>query len=177
MEIKASLKNLHIAPRKVRLVAGLIRGMDAGRAETELSDLAKRSSGPILKLLRSAVANAMHNFGLPRESLYIGEIKVDGGEIFKRFRARAFGRAAPIRKRTSHVSLILVSREEKPIISKPKPKFVSSVAKEENEAQREAVAVPEKERRFNRETATKKSRTWKSRPMNFVRRVFQRKAI
>ncbi|KKU06303.1 MAG: 50S ribosomal protein L22 [Parcubacteria group bacterium GW2011_GWA2_45_30] len=177
MEIKASLKNLHIAPRKVRLVASLIRGMDVGRAETELANLVKRSSEPVSKLLRSAVANAVHNFGLSRDGLYVSEIRVDGGEVFKRFRARAFGRAAPIRKRTSHISLILASRDKKTVISRSKPVVANSIATEEKAAPREFSETPEKERRFERGQESKKSRAWKSKPINFVRRVFNRKAI
>ncbi|MBI2122159.1 MAG: 50S ribosomal protein L22 [Candidatus Sungbacteria bacterium] len=176
MEIKASLKNLHIAPRKVRLVAGLIKGKDIGRAEVELVNLVKRSSNPILKLLRSAAANAAHNFGLPRESLYIKEIKVDAGQVFKRFRARAFGRAAPIRKRTSHVSLILESREHN-TARKPGPRSNSGAEFQGGVAEREISAAPEKERKYERDLGARRGRPWKTKPLNFVRRVFNRKAI
>lgn len=179
MEIKAGLKNLHIAPRKVRLVAGLIRGMDVGRAETELNNIVKRSSGPVLKLLRSTVANAVHNFGLSRDGLYVSEIRVDGGEVFKRSRARAFGRAAPIRKRTSHVSLVLVSRSDETAATRPRSAAPQKMAVSEavSENSEKAPAVTEKSHRYERDSKTNKGRILKSKPVNFVRRIFQRKAI
>ena len=107
MEIKAKLNHLYIAPRKVRLVAGLIKGMDVGTARLALRFRGKRSSPMLLKLLNSAVANARHSFQRQERELYIKEIKVDGGPVRKRMRPRAFGRGATIRKRTSHVSLVL----------------------------------------------------------------------
>ena len=112
-EIKAELNYVAIAPRKVRLVAGMIRGMDVARAETQLLFLTKRASHPILKLLKSAVANAKNNFRVYEGDLLVKRITVDGGPVGKRTRARAFGRAARIRKRTSHVTLVLGTRSSK----------------------------------------------------------------
>ena len=103
VEIKAQLNHLRISPRKVRLVADVIRDMDVKRAELELQHRLKRSAEPLLKLLRSAVSNAKHDFQLSEDQLYIKKILVNPGPVFKRFRARAFGRAAPVRRRTSHV--------------------------------------------------------------------------
>ncbi len=117
MEVIAKLKSLRIAPRKVRLVAGLIRRMPAEAAEKQLVFLNKASSLPVLKLLRSAMANAEHNFKLDKQSLWVKTITVDGGMTIKRFRPRAHGSAAPIRKRTSHVTLIL-SDEPRPVKAK-----------------------------------------------------------
>ena len=79
MEIKAQLRHLHIAPRKVRAVAGLIRGMGATDAERELAHLIKRSSDPLRKLLRSALANATHNFHLDEAGIRVKEIRIDPG--------------------------------------------------------------------------------------------------
>jgi len=117
MEVIAKLKSLRIAPRKVRLVVGLIRRMPAEAAEKQLVFLNKASSLPVLKLLRSAIANAEHNFKLDKQSLWVKAITVDGGMTIKRFRPRAHGSAAPIRKRTSHVTLIL-SDEPRPVKAK-----------------------------------------------------------
>ena len=105
--MKAYLRHLHIAPRKCRLVAGLIRGKSVPDATHALSYLTKRSALPMLKLLRSAVANASHNFQMDGKDLYIKELRVDEGPVQKRMRPRAMGRGAPIRHRTSHISLIL----------------------------------------------------------------------
>lgn len=107
MEVKAYLNHLHMAPRKVRLVAHLIKGMDVQRAALELQHVSRRSSLPLLKLLKSAEANAANNFQQLKEALYVKDIFVSGGPVMKRMRPRAFGRGAPIRKRTSHVTLIL----------------------------------------------------------------------
>ncbi|TAK04996.1 50S ribosomal protein L22 [Patescibacteria group bacterium] len=112
MDVHASLRYLRMAPRKVRLVIDVIRGMSVIEAETRLTFLPKAAALPVIKLLRSAAANAEHNFKLSRETLYVKTITVDGGPTLNRWRARAMGRAAPIRKRTSHITLIL--SDEKP---------------------------------------------------------------
>lgn len=110
-EIKASLKHLKISPRKVRLLADLVRGMPLKTAKLQLSVKTKKSSEPILKLLKSAESNAKHNFKLAAgDNLYIKEIRVDEGRKLKRYLPRAMGRATVIRKRTSHVSLILTEK-------------------------------------------------------------------
>lgn len=102
-----------MSPRKVRLVVNTIRGLSVSAAETRLSFLPKLAAQPVLKLLRSAIANAQHNFKLDKNDLYVRHIVADGGPTLKRFRPRAFGRANPIRKRTTHISLILATKEEK----------------------------------------------------------------
>lgn len=113
MIVKAKLNNLRIAPRKVRLVVDLIRGLDIEVARHQLMFLPKRSAGPILKLLNSAAANAKHNFKLDTENMKISEIFVGEGVVLKRIMPRAMGRAAHIRKRTSNVTLILADKNEK----------------------------------------------------------------
>jgi len=105
----AKLKNYRQAPRKVRLVADLLRGKSASRALTILATLPKRASEPLEKLIRSAVANA----GAPAEELYISTIEVNGGVVFKRFMPRARGRASQILKRTSHITLGLSKKVSK----------------------------------------------------------------
>lgn len=110
MEVKAKLRHLHIAPRKVRLVINLIRGLEVGRALEQLSVIKQRAARPVFKLLKSAIANAGHNFNLDKDNLYIKEIRADEGPSLKRWQPRAFGRAHPIMKRASHISLILEER-------------------------------------------------------------------
>src|SRR3990167_8182344 len=100
MEVKATLRNLGIAPRKVRLAAAVVKGMDIARAERELAHRAKRSAPILLKLLRSAAANARHNFHVENQNMKVKDLRIDAGPVTARFRARAFGRAAPIRRRT-----------------------------------------------------------------------------
>lgn len=119
-EIKAQLNNLRIAPRKVRLVAGLVRGATVAEAKRRLMALNKHASQPIAKLLLSAVSNAKNNLKLDGDDnmLVIKEIRVDQGPVLKRFRPRAFGRAAMIKKKMSHVTVILTSKSE---VKKAKP--------------------------------------------------------
>ncbi len=104
----ARLRYLRIAPRKVRLVADLIRGKTVSEAQTILRFQKKRAAQPLLKLLLSAVANAKQQHGEVKEQdLYIEKITVDEGPKYKRWRPRARGRAYQIQKKTSHITLIL----------------------------------------------------------------------
>ncbi|MBU1032402.1 50S ribosomal protein L22 [Patescibacteria group bacterium] len=111
MEVKASLRRLHMAPRKVRLVVDLVRGLPVKEAVLRLSFLQKEAALPVLKLLKSAMANAEHNFKLDSSDLVVKSITADGGMTLKRWRPRAFGRAAPIRKRTTHINIVLAQKE------------------------------------------------------------------
>ncbi|HYF12747.1 MAG TPA: 50S ribosomal protein L22 [Candidatus Paceibacterota bacterium] len=103
----ATLSNYRQAPRKVRLVADLIRGKDAAHALALLSTLPKRASEPMAKLLRSALANSKTT---QPENLIVSKIEVNGGIVFKRQMPRARGRASLIRKKTSHITLALKER-------------------------------------------------------------------
>ncbi len=112
MDVYAYLRHLHQSPRKVRLVVDLIRGSSVAEAIARLRFLKKDAAEPVLKLLRSAIANAEHNFHLDTDDLFVKTITADAGVTTKRFRPRAFGRAAPIRKRTTHVKIVLSDGEE-----------------------------------------------------------------
>jgi len=119
MEVKASLKYLRISPRKVRLLTNLIKGLSVKSAEANLLHISKKSSKPLLKLLKSAIANAEHNFNLDKNNLFVRAIRVDEGPALKKWRPRARGTAYPIRKRTSHIFLTLKEiKEEKTKIKK-----------------------------------------------------------
>lgn len=96
-----------MAPRKVRLVADLIRGCTVEGAVNQLAFCDKAAAEPLTKLLKSAAANAEHNFQADLATLRVAKITVDGGPTLGRWRARAYGRAAPIRKRSSHITLVL----------------------------------------------------------------------
>ena len=104
--MKASLNNYRQAPRKVRLVAGLIRGKKVEEAVVELDFLAKRAGLPIKKLLLSAVANAKQ-MGIEKENLFIKEICVDKGVTMRRMMPAAMGTGHRINKRTSNLNIIL----------------------------------------------------------------------
>ena len=106
--IMAKAHFVHIAPRKLRLLADLIAHQRVDFAERQLRAQAKRGALPLLTLLRSAQANAARNTNIPAGTLlFIKEIRVDGGRVATRFMPRAFGRASPIRKRTSHITIVL----------------------------------------------------------------------
>jgi large subunit ribosomal protein L22 len=107
MAITAKLKYLRVAPRKVRLVADLVRGKSAEEAQTILNFLNKKTAGILLKLIKQAITSAKNNFQLAENNLYISKITVDEGPKYKRWRARSRGRADMIQKRTSNVTLVL----------------------------------------------------------------------
>jgi large subunit ribosomal protein L22 len=107
MEIKAKVKNLKMSARKVRLVADLIRKMSVEKALNQLKFTQKKAALPVFKLIKTALADAEHNFNLDKNNLKIKEIKVDEGITMKRWMPRAFGRATEIRKRSCQISLTL----------------------------------------------------------------------
>lgn len=172
MESNAQLRYLHIAPRKVRLVANVIRGMDVKRADLELANLPKRSSLPLQKLLKSAIQNAAHDFQQGPELLYIKKITVDGGPVMKRMRPRAFGRGAQILKRMSHVNMILGVRGQESEIMKTRKKADMVVREAESE-----------DIRGNSSTKTRKTERasqatgGKTRTGGFAKKIFPRKVI
>ena len=125
--MKASLKNYRQAPRKVRLVAHLIKGKPVAVAELELKHLAKRAALPIEKLLASAVANAKMA-GVDVENLIVKNVQVNQGLVMKRMMPRAFGRGAPIWKKCCHVFLELAEKgTTKPKAESPKLKVEKKV--------------------------------------------------
>lgn len=126
MEVKASLNSLRMAPRKVRLIIDIVRGMPVLEAETKLKFVPRAAALPVLKLLQSAMANAEHNFKLNRENLIVKSIMADGGPVLKRSRARAHGTSAPILKRTTHIKLVL--SDEKPKLGKKAAKKAAKIA-------------------------------------------------
>ena len=112
MKVHATLNNLRIAPRKVRLLTHPIVGVDTREALIQLSKQTKRSARPLYELLKSAIANASNNFGLDESNLYIFEVRVGDGLRLQRWLPRAFGRATPLLRRGSNVTIILEERIE-----------------------------------------------------------------
>jgi len=107
MEAKAIARYIRMSPQKVRLVVDLVRGKRVQDAQGILRYTRKYAAGVVAKVLKSAVANAAQNPNIDENILYIKEIYVDQGPSLKRWRARAQGRAAGIKKRTSHITVIL----------------------------------------------------------------------
>ena len=110
-EVTAQLNSYRQSPRKVRLVADAIRGKSAKEAKIKLDFITKRATGPLHKLLNSAIANAK-NLGADVENLWVKAITVDGGAILYRRRPASRGSAHPIRKRTSHINIVLVEKQK-----------------------------------------------------------------
>jgi len=112
MQAKAVANTVRIAPRKVRLVVDLIRGKQVGEAVAILNHTPRSASPVIEKVLKSAVANAEHNYDMDINNLIITEAYVNEGPTLKRFRPRAQGRASAINKRTSHITIVVSEKKE-----------------------------------------------------------------
>ena len=107
MEVKARLKFVRVSPRKAQLVADMVRGKGSEESLNILMFTKKAAAKIIIKLLRSAIANATQKKNIDVDRLYIKKITVDQGPTMKRFQPRALGRATTIRKRTSHIDIVL----------------------------------------------------------------------
>ena len=105
--MKAVARFVRIAPRKARLVADGVRGKSVPEAVSILQFTNKRAAGIVGDVIKSAAANAEHNDDADVEALFVRDVRVDEGPTIKRYRARAMGRATMIRKRTSHISVVL----------------------------------------------------------------------
>lgn len=180
--VKAQLNFLRMAPRKVRLTADLLRGLPVARAEAELLYSHRRAGGALLKLLRSAIANAKNNHRLNPDELYVKEIHVDEGVKMKRWLPRARGAVAGIQKKTSHITLVLGVSDK---LKKPKfiiPERPKKKAKEESQKGKKK-AVQEKsaeethvhpEEKTKREAITARPQKEKT---SVFQKVFRRKSI
>jgi len=112
MNARAQARFIRESPNKVRRVLDLVRGLPVDEARIVLQFTNRKAAGTIVKVLDSAVANAEHNFALDADELYVAEAYADEGPTLKRWRPRARGRATKIRKRTSHITIIVAETEE-----------------------------------------------------------------
>lgn len=126
IEIKAKLNSVKVSQKKVRLVAGAVRGLSVVEALFRLPVIFKRSAPMIEKLLRSAVANAQDRYEVAIEDLMIKSIIVNKGMDLKRFKPAAFGRAHPFRKHSAHIAVVLTVKEGAKVVSKIKEKKVEA---------------------------------------------------
>ena len=111
MEAKAIAKGLRIAPRKARLVIDLIRGKSVQEADVILANVNKEASRLSRKVLTSAVANAENNLGLDKANLYVKEAYINEGQTLKRMRFGSRGHIDPIKKRTSHITIVVSEKK------------------------------------------------------------------
>ncbi len=162
MPVTAKLKYLRIAPRKVRLVADLIRKKKIEQAQTILDFTTKKGAKALTKLLKTAIADARNNFQLDTSNLYISKITVDEGPKYKRWRARSRGMASPIQKKTSHITLVLDE-----ITPGKKVKKVKQIKKEEPKKE---IERPKFKPEAEMEAPKPKTRRG-------IKRIFRRKAF
>jgi large subunit ribosomal protein L22 len=159
-----------MAPRKVRAVASLIRGMSVNEAQAQLMNFRRRPTGVLEKLLHSAIAGATATKKLNPEKAFIQMITVDGGPMLKRSLPRARGSASPIQKKTSHITLVLGEREGK-----------NRFMMEKKKKQKKDRVMPE--RPMKNDTPDKKGpeserdEKGRAKEPSFFRKVFNRKAV
>ena len=166
----AKLNYLKIAPRKVRLIANLLKKRSVIEAESELLYRPQRAAKPLLKLLRSAVSNAV-NKDFKKENLFITDIRVDQGPMLKRWMPRAQGRATPIHKKMSHIILILGEKEEQKV--RYKAPTMKSIKSDKHVGHEKEEEVKSKEnKKESKETKSKKTSGTAMKP-----KLFQRKAM
>ena len=188
MKVTAKLKNLRIAPRKTKLVADLIRGLDADKAIEQLEATIKRSCPDFKKLLMSALANAENNFGLARDNMYICDVNIGAGPTLKRWMPKAFGRAGKIMKRTSRIEIVLEERIEgkgrktKEEMEKEKAKRAKEREKEEKamnkEREKEETAISEKVEKVNDKSEKIEEKGKKEvKQKAWSNRIFRRKSM
>jgi len=122
---RAMAKGVRIAPRKISLVASLVRGRTVADALTILEHTPKRAARPVAKVIASAKANAINTHGIDGESLIIETLQVTAGPRLKRYKPAAMGRALPFQKKTTHITVVVTGNE------KPKKKPAAAKATEE----------------------------------------------
>lgn len=128
MEARAQARFVRVTPMKARRVVDLIRGLPAADAQAVLRFAPQDASDPVGKVLDSAIANATNNHNLDPASLVVAEAYVDEGPTMRRFRPRAQGRAYRIRKRTSHITVVLETVDAAPAVKAPAKKSTSAKA-------------------------------------------------
>ncbi|MDP3975132.1 MAG: 50S ribosomal protein L22 [Candidatus Jorgensenbacteria bacterium] len=180
-EAKAQLRYLHHTPRKTRAVVDVIRGLSVAEAEAQLLLIPRKAATPLLKLLRSASANARAVLKQEPSTLFIKEIRVDQGPKSTRWMPRARGAMSPIEKKTSHVTIVLgVMEHQVPsrfVVNRPTKKQREDTKKEKAHAHAHAHGEkkPEPEKKEQeREESKEKGRAG---VRGFMKRVFRRKAI
>jgi len=161
MQTIVNIKNIRISPRKLRLVADAVRRMKAEEAVRRLRFIVKAGAPIILKAIRSAIANAEHNFDLSAENLYIKEIKVDEAPPLKRWLPRAHGRATQILKRGSYLSITVAEVKDSGIKAGKKPPAEAPVklteAPKDGAVKKVAADKQESQDDFDKQTPKQKS--------------------
>ncbi|MBI5135013.1 50S ribosomal protein L22 [Candidatus Uhrbacteria bacterium] len=165
MKVQAVAKFVRVSPRKMNIMAGLVRRKSLEAAREQLSIRPERAARLLLSVLDSAAANAYENHSLDRSALIVNAIEIGQGPRLKRFTPRAFGRATPIRKPTSHIRVVIEGEKTVVRTKKVKPTTVASQSK--------ASETEEGQRSNTKESLGQKQAPEKK---GFLRKVFQRKS-
>jgi large subunit ribosomal protein L22 len=157
-EVRAQAKYVRMSPRKARLVAEHIRGRSVPEARAVLAFTSREAAGVLQKVLQSAVSNAEANHGIAEDRLYVKATYVDGGPVMKRWRARARGRVARIRKRTCHITVTLVEAPPvaAPAVEEAAPAEVAEAPKPKRAAAKKTTASHSKRKTASKRPAKKK---------------------
>jgi len=181
MEVKARAKHIRMSPRKVRLLTTLVQGKTVAAALDQLNFAGKFAAEPVRKVIASAMANAKHNFEISEDNLYIKEIRVDQGATLHRWLPRAHGRATPLKKRTSHINVVLAEikdsgaragrkiEAEAPVKLGAAPAQKDGVKVEEKDLAKPVDNLEEKDKRINDPRREGRSK-------GFTSKIFNRKA-
>jgi len=179
MPVISKLNYLRISPRKVRLVADLIRKRDAREAEQILRFTIKKGTGPLLKLLKTALADAENNFQLAKDNLYISTVIVNEGPTYKRWRPRSKGMANPIKKRTSHVVIVLEEKEKAKTTGK-----INKKKEKQKDGKEEAIGTKKSKKVANKKSSPAdknrpevKSSGLKPQKIKNLNKIFRRKSF
>ena len=155
-EVRAQAKYVRMSPRKARLVAEHIRGRSVPEARAVLAFTSREAAEVLQKVLQSAVSNAEANHGIAEERLYVKATYVDGGPVMKRWRARARGRVARIRKRTCHITVQLAEMPQAAPAVEPAQAEAAEVAKATGAPARKKTAAASKKKTASKRPAKKK---------------------
>jgi large subunit ribosomal protein L22 len=176
--VTASARDLHLSPRKMRLVTNLLKGMQVDDAMVQLQHLNKKGAPMVAKALRSAVANAKNNFSLETDRLYIKSITADMGKVMKRYFPRARGSAFVIRRKLSHVNIVLEERKKSGTAKRKFDLFKASEQKhsETSVDQKQATSAKPPKTLGRKSEVTKTEEQVKENRAQNKRRLFNRKA-
>jgi large subunit ribosomal protein L22 len=177
MEIKVKNRFIKMSSKKLRLVANLIRGAKVDVALNQLKFANKKAVEPIAKLLKSAIASAEHDFEMDKNNLFVKEIRIDEGGMLKRWTPKAHGSATPIRKRLSHINIIVGELAASGITAAKKKEIEAPISLEEMVKEGEKAAKSDKGGKdIKKDSAGKDLKKDGMGKKGFVNKMFQRKS-
>lgn len=182
IQVKAYARFIQMSPQKVRLVADMVRNEPVSQALEQLQFSSKKASLPVIKLINSAIANAVHNFNLKKEDLFIKTLTVDGGPVLKRYKPRAQGRAGAIHKRSSHISVVLEERAgsarktSRSVFARIRPTKSQRVEAQKHDHDTEVAEGKAEEKNQHAPQAPKTDESMKNQKVSLKRRLFNRKS-